>query len=72
MGGLFSKPKIVMPAAAPTPPAPAPAPTIDAARQVQQANDQAAQRQGRAAAILTSDQGDLTPVETGSKKLLGA
>lgn len=56
---------------APTPTAPAPAPTIDTARQQQQANDQMAMRRGRAATILTSQQGDLSKSETGTKKLLG-
>ena len=70
MGGLFKQPKIQMPAT-PTPPAPTPAPTIDTARAAQEARDNAAMRQGRAATILTSDQGDLTPIETGAKKLMG-
>jgi hypothetical protein len=70
MGGLFKQPKIQMPAT-PTPPAPTPAPTIDTARAEQMSRDSAAMRQGRAATILTSDQGDLTPVETGAKKLMG-
>lgn len=69
MGGLFKSPKA--PAPPPTPPAPTPAPTIDVARASQQAQDTMATRQGRAAGILTSEKGDLTPVETGTKKLMG-
>mgnify|MGYP006933436605 CR=1 FL=1 len=56
----------------PTPPAPTPAPTLDVARQQQQTQDKVAGRQGRAASILTSTAGDLTPVQTGTKTLLGS
>jgi hypothetical protein len=71
MGGLFKSPKQVV-APLPTPPAPTPAPTIDVARAAQQTQDAVIDRRGRAASVLTSQQGDLTPVETGTKKLLGA
>jgi len=56
---------------APTPSAPAPAPTIDQARQRQQESDNVAMRRGRAATILTSQQGDLSTTQTGTNKLLG-
>jgi len=57
---------------APTPSAPTPAPTIDTARQQQQASDNAAMRRGRAATILTSQQGDLATTQTSATKLLGS
>jgi len=70
MGGLFSKPEAPTPP--PPPPAPAPAPTIDSARQAQQNQDRMAGRQGRAANILTGQQGDLVAPQTGTKQLLGS
>lgn len=66
MSALFSKP-----AKPPPPPAPAPAPSIDTARQMQMSQDVLAGRKGRAATILTSQQGDLTTPTTGTKTLLG-
>ena len=74
VGNLFGandQPYQQIQAQAPTPSAPAAAPTIDTARQQQQASDAAAMRRGRAATILTSQQGDLSKSETGTKKLLG-
>jgi hypothetical protein len=72
MGGLFGGSPTPPPT--PTPPAPTPAPTIDTARQSQQSQDANAGRKGRAATILTGNQGDLsTPVTTsGTKQLLGS
>lgn len=55
----------------PPPPAPLPAPTIDSAKQKQVAQDELAGRKGRAAALLTGGSGDLAPMDTGTKKLLG-
>ena len=67
MSALFSSPP-----KPPTPPAPAPAPTVDVARQMQQAQDAAAGRKGRAATILTSQAGDLAAPTTAAKTLLGS
>lgn len=67
MGFGSSKPQPL-----PPPPAPAPAPTIDTASAEQQKNeDSARKRQGRAATILTGQQGDLSAPSTGTKQLLG-
>lgn len=76
VGGLFGAndspyQQIQQQAPTPTPPAATPAPNIDSARQQQQASDNAAMRRGRAATILTSQQGDMTKSDTGTKKLLG-
>lgn len=72
MGGLFGGGSSAPPPP-PPPPAPTPAPTIDDARQKQQSSDKDAGRKGRAATILTGEQGDLsTPTTTsGAKKLMG-
>jgi len=67
MSALFSGPP-----KPPTPPAAAVAPTVDMARQKQQAEDMAAGRKGRAATILTSQGGDLSPPTTAAKTLLGS
>lgn len=68
MGSIFGGPDVPTP---PPPPAPAPVPTVDNARASRQAQDAAIARRGRAASILTSDQGDLTAPNTGTKTLLG-
>jgi hypothetical protein len=74
MGGVFGgggAPSYTPPPVAP-PPAPIPAPTIDAARQSQQSQDNVGAKQGRAAGILTSSQGDLSAAPTTKKSLLGS
>jgi hypothetical protein len=74
MGGIFggggSAPAAPTPPA--PPPAPSPAPTIDAARDARNKLDNNLARKGRAAAILTGDQGDLSSPNVGTKQLLGS
>ena len=45
---------------------------MDTARQMQQAEDKFAGRRGRAANILTGNQGDLATPQTATKTLLGS
>lgn len=68
MGAVLSKPKT--PALA-VPEAPPPPPTIDDAKRGQIEGDRARMRRGRAATILSGDQGDTTKPTTGASKLLG-
>lgn len=68
MGMLFGggAPKIPPPQPIPRPP------TIDQAAADSDQNDILRRRKGRAADILTSSRGDLTPPSVGTKTLLGA
>lgn len=69
VGNLLAPPSVAPP---PPPPAPPVVPTIDNARQAAMAADALAARKGRAASILTGNQGDLTaPPTSGAKQLLG-
>jgi len=70
VGSLFSRPKKpslppvpIMPAIPPPPPTPVPSPEVE-----DEAAKKARRRSGFAKTILT---GDLEPVQTGKKKLLG-
>ena len=66
-GGSYTPPPVT------PPPAPSPAPTIDQARDSRQKQDDALARKGRAASILTGNQGDLSTAEVKSgKQLLGS
>ena len=64
MSALFSSPDI------PDPIVPPPVPTVDEAAQRQQSADRIRKRKGRAATVLTSDQG--TSATTGAPTLLGS
>jgi hypothetical protein len=60
---MFSRPKIKKPP---------PVPTIDEAAQTREMLDRKRSRRGNAAAMLTGQLGDTSPVQTASKKLLGS
>ena len=62
MGGMFSKTKV---------PKTPPVPTIDDAAETREALDKRRRRRGAAAAMLTGQLGDTSPVQTASAKLLG-
>ena len=72
MSGIFGSPKTPEPP--PPPAAPPPPPGVDEAKQSRMQADELRRRQGRAASILTKQQGMLASAETpkvGTKKLLG-
>jgi hypothetical protein len=59
---MFSRPKVKKPP---------PVPTIDEAAESREALDRARRRRGSAASVLTGQLGDVAPVSTAVKTLLG-
>lgn len=63
MGGIFSRPKVKKPP---------PVPEVDEAAEAREVLDKRRSRRGAAAAMLTGQLGDTSPVQTAVKKLLGS